>query len=64
MPDYKSMYFKLFNKVTDAIGILQNAQIEEEDEYVGNKDEPILIPRALSIDELCKRDDFDEFMEL
>jgi len=31
MPDYKSiMYAELFNSVTDAIQILQNAQIETE----------------------------------
>ena len=56
MPDYKSMYFKLFNKVTDAIGILQKAQIEGEDEYVTSKDEPILISLAIPPDEPDKKD--------
>ena len=28
MPDYKTMYFRLFNKISDAIEILQTAQQE------------------------------------
>jgi len=43
LPDYKNMYFRLFNKVTAAIDILQKAQIEGEEEYIKNKDEPVLI---------------------
>ncbi|MCL2857940.1 MAG: hypothetical protein FWE19_09570 [Oscillospiraceae bacterium] len=31
MPDYKSMYYKLFNRVSDAITILQTVQQECED---------------------------------
>ena len=31
MADYKKMYYKLFNFVTDAIEILKKAQIETED---------------------------------
>jgi len=38
MPDYKSMYFKLFNRVTDAINILQSAQQEGEDAYIKDQD--------------------------
>ncbi len=44
MPDYKAMYYKLFSRVTDAINILQKAQIEGEDTYIRNDDAPILIP--------------------
>ena len=34
MPDYKVMYFALFNKVTDALAILQQAQREGEEAYM------------------------------
>lgn len=34
MPDYKSMYQDLFKKVTEAIEILQQAQIEAEEKYI------------------------------
>ena len=33
MPDYKAMYFRLFNRVSDAIAILQAAQQEGEDTF-------------------------------
>lgn len=41
MPDYKSMYFSLFNSVTDAIEILKAAQQKGEDTYINNNEEPI-----------------------
>jgi len=56
MPDYKSMYFKLFNKVTDAIHILQKAQAEGEDEYIIREDKPILIPLEVSPDDPFNKD--------
>ena len=34
MPDYKSMYFKLFNKITDTIESLKEAQQEAEEQYL------------------------------
>lgn len=34
MSDYKSMYFKLFNKITDAVEILTQAQKEAEEMYI------------------------------
>ena len=34
MADYKAMYLRLFNAVTDALGILQAAQIETEKIYI------------------------------
>jgi hypothetical protein len=40
MPDYKSMYFELFNKITDAIEILQKAQQDAEERYVNGGEEP------------------------
>jgi len=33
-PDYKSMYFSLFNSVTDAIDLLKAAQIKAEQMYI------------------------------
>ena len=37
MADYKSMYLKLFNAVTDTINALQTAQSETEDMYMNDK---------------------------
>ncbi len=34
MINYKKLYFQLFNAVTDAIEILQKAQIDAEDAYI------------------------------
>jgi len=34
MPDYKAMYFELFNSVTDAIEILMRAQMKTEEMYI------------------------------
>ena len=34
MPDYKTMYKKLFAAVTEAIDILQKAQQETEEVYI------------------------------
>lgn len=39
MDDYKTMYTRLFNAMTDAIGILQNAQIEAEELFT-TQEEP------------------------
>ena len=38
MADYKSMYYKLFNAVTDAIEILKNVQAETEEMYISAED--------------------------
>lgn len=38
MPDYKSMYFRLFNRISDAIEILQQAQIESEHTFISDDD--------------------------
>jgi len=40
MPDYKTMYFELFNKLTDAIAILQEAQRKAEDAYIKSEEAP------------------------
>jgi len=34
MADFNAMYLKLFNAVTDAINILQTAQVETEEIYM------------------------------
>ncbi len=38
MPDFKGMYYKLFNAQTDAITILQNAQKDTEEMYLSAPD--------------------------
>ncbi len=38
MPDYKTMYLELYNSVTDAIEILQKAQIKAEETYVNSSE--------------------------
>lgn len=43
MPDYRTMYFRLFNKVTVAIGILQEAQREGEEAYISSKETPLVL---------------------
>jgi len=44
MPDYKAMYLRLFNTITDAVNILQEGQQEGEKAFIENEGEPILIP--------------------
>jgi hypothetical protein len=34
MPDYQELYFSLFNAVTDAIELLQKAQLAMEEHYI------------------------------
>ena len=38
MPDYKTMYLKLFNSVSSAIEILNNAQLEAEEHYINSSE--------------------------
>lgn len=42
MPDYKAMYFSLMNTITDAITLLQQAQIDAEDAFISDDDEPLV----------------------
>jgi len=52
MPDYKAMYFQLFNKVTDAIALLQKAQMDGENAFASFEDSlPIAILHAQEHDE-------------
>ena len=37
MPDYKEMYFELFNKITDVIEELKEIQREMEEKYVNEE---------------------------
>lgn len=39
MTDYKSMYYKLFNAITDVVEILQQAQKEAEEIYINTSDD-------------------------
>jgi hypothetical protein len=41
VPDYAKMYHKLFNAMTDAIEVLQQAQRETEEMYVSAKEPEI-----------------------
>lgn len=34
MPDYKKLYHKLFNSITDTIECLQKIQLEAEEQYI------------------------------
>ena len=44
MADYKTMYYKLFNAITDAVEILQNAQAETEEMYINTpENKPIIL---------------------
>jgi len=38
MPDYKQMYFELFNKISDIIEELQIIQNKMEEKYITNSD--------------------------
>lgn len=54
MPDYKKMYTTLFNSVTDAIKILQQAQIKTEEIYINSsedEDKKVLRMKLLDKDE-------------
>lgn len=41
MADFNSMYKKLFNAITDAVNILQQAQIETEGMYIDHNPTPV-----------------------
>ena len=43
MADYKKMYFRLFNVITDSINLLQNAQAEGENSFIESDDAPVTI---------------------
>lgn len=37
MPDYRAMYHKLFNAITDAINLLQQVQRDTEEIYISTE---------------------------
>lgn len=39
MPNYKKMYYDLFNSVTDTIEALKKAQQKAEEEYINSSEE-------------------------
>lgn len=43
MPDYKKMYFELFNAVTAAIDRLQAAQCNGENAYIESEDASLIL---------------------
>lgn len=43
MPDYRSMYYQLFNRVTDAINILQAAQRDGEEAFIESRDALLIL---------------------
>lgn len=43
MPDYKTLYHKLFNKITDVIDALQQVQQEAEDVYLNDESAEIIV---------------------
>ena len=42
MPDYRKLYFQLFGAVSDAIALLQQAQIQSEEEYLAKEKADLL----------------------
>ncbi len=43
MADYQKMYHRIFNAATDAIKLLQKAQIESEEIYIAQDEDNISI---------------------
>jgi hypothetical protein len=39
MPDYKKMYYELFNKITDVIENLKKIQQEAEESYMSDNED-------------------------
>ena len=48
MPDYKTMYAKLFNAITDAVDILQQAQRDTEEIYIESSEKDDLRMKNIS----------------
>lgn len=43
MANYKRMYLKLFNNISNAITLLQTAQAETEEKYISQEDPAITV---------------------
>ena len=50
MADYKKMYTKLFNTVTDTINLLQTAQADTEEIYMEQEEPSIALLDSLDED--------------
>lgn len=47
MADYKSLYYGMYNKISDAVAILIEAQCDAEDAFADEDDaEPLLLSRS------------------
>jgi hypothetical protein len=46
MADYKKMYTRLFNAITDTVKTLQTAQIETEEMYVDHDPTPLTLLKS------------------
>ncbi len=55
MPDYKKMYFALFNAVTTAVDELQSAQRKGEEAYIESDDMPLPISSEAAEEKLKKK---------
>ena len=49
MVNYKKLYFRLFNAITDAIEILQKAQIDTEEAYIEEAEAENNSPKAAKL---------------
>ena len=57
MADYRAMYTKLFNAVTDSIKIFQTAQIETEEIFISQEERVI---SSVKSDDESSEEDVDE----
>ena len=57
MADYKKMYYSLFNAVTKAIELLQNAQARTEELYIESSDTPLVYHEGLGDNNTDGKDD-------
>lgn len=50
MASYQNMYYNLFNKITDAINLLQTAQIESEEMFISQQEPDTMVLDKLDTD--------------
>lgn len=56
MPDYKTMYAKLFNKITDVVEELQEIQREVEEMYIESGEREMLRTHNLKVLDLKEKE--------
>lgn len=49
MADYKSMYYQLVGKISDAIELLQDATEDTEEQYISSKETTLEISPEINI---------------